>query len=139
MATNTNVNHLTKKDLEKVQGKIVEVKRVPYVLLPASALAKLIHSKAPRTLEVKISARKGSGVPRGSVEASAFMRNEIAVSLKAARQEAKLTQEQLAAKLHVSQSRIAQTEGGLPVSGAYLVRVLKACGLPEDWKPNRKA
>lgn len=128
VATMTTTTKISKKDLDAVHGKMVEVKNTPYVLLPASSLAQLMGKT------VRIRASKPA---RGPVEAFAFMDNEIGLSLVAARKAAKLTQAELAEKLNVTQSRVAQTENGTPVSEAYVARVLKACKLPEDWK--RKA
>ena len=75
-------------------------------------------------------------VPPGSVEALSFVRSSVAEGLRAAREKAGLTQGELAAKLGKSQTLVSQTEGGRERVGArYVAAVLKACGLPKDWKP----
>jgi hypothetical protein len=75
-------------------------------------------------------------VPPGSVEALWFVRSSVAEGLRAAREKAGLTQGELAAKLGKSQTLVSQAEGGRERVGArYVGAVLKACGLPKDWKP----
>lgn len=55
--------------------------------------------------------------------------------LRAARDHAQLTQAALAKKLRRSQSTVSQAEAGtIRVSAAYVRRLFKTCGLPEDWK-----
>jgi ribosome-binding protein aMBF1 (putative translation factor) len=79
-------------------------------------------------------------VPRGSVEARPFVQRLIAKDLKAAREEAGLTQAELAAKLEKSQTLVSQAEGGRErVGEKYVSAVLKACGLPKDWKPAKRS
>ncbi|MGA7123376.1 MAG: helix-turn-helix transcriptional regulator [Polyangiaceae bacterium] len=75
-------------------------------------------------------------VPKGSVEALSFVRSSVAEGLRAAREKAGLTQGELAAKLGKSQTLVSQAEGGRERVGVrYVAAVLKACGLPKDWKP----
>lgn len=75
-------------------------------------------------------------VPPGSVEALPYVRASLAEGLRAAREAAKLTQGELATKLGKSQTLVSQAEGGRERVGArYVAAVLKACGLPKDWKP----
>jgi hypothetical protein len=75
-------------------------------------------------------------VPQGSVEASAYVRASVAEGLRSAREAAGLTQGELAAKLGKSQTLVSQAEGGHERVGVrYVAAVLKACGLPKDWKP----
>lgn len=84
---------------------------------------------------------KGAGlVPPGSVEASSFVHSLVAGDLRAAREEAGLTQEELAGKLGKSQTLVSHAESGRErVGPRYVEAVLKACGLPKDWKaPKRK-
>jgi len=79
------------------------------------------------------------GVPKGSVEALSFVRSSVAEGLRAAREKAGLTQGELASKLGKSQTLVSQAEGGRERVGArYVAAVLKACGLPKDWKPARR-
>lgn len=56
-------------------------------------------------------------------------------SLESARQHAGLSHAELAAKLGTTELRVADLETGLwHVSEAYALSVLRACGLPDDWK-----
>jgi ribosome-binding protein aMBF1 (putative translation factor) len=75
-------------------------------------------------------------VPPGSVEALSYVRASVAEGLRAARETAGLTQGELADKLGKSQTLVSQAEGGRErVGERYVASVLKACGLPKDWKP----
>jgi len=75
------------------------------------------------------------GLPEDTVEAVEFATASIARGLREARDEAQLSQDELAKKLKVSRSMVANTEAGrINVSERYIRRVLKACGLPADWK-----
>lgn len=82
-----------------------------------------------------------AGVPSGSVDAVEFARASIGRTLKAAREHAGLTQAELAKRLKKSQPMVSGAEGGsISVSDRYVLAVLKACGLPEDWKgPKHRA
>lgn len=61
----------------------------------------------------------------------------IARALKVAREHAGFSQDELAAKLGKSQSMVAGAEAGrVRVGEHYVAAVLKACGLPKDWRPN---
>jgi DNA-binding XRE family transcriptional regulator len=63
-------------------------------------------------------------------------RERATARLRAAREHAGLTQEELGARLQVSQPAVCAAERGHSRFGAdYLARVLKACGLPEGWTP----
>ncbi len=56
--------------------------------------------------------------------------------LRLAREHAGLTQAALAKKLRKAQSTVSGSESGqIRVSERYVKAVLRACGLPEDWKP----
>lgn len=78
-------------------------------------------------------------VPKGSVDAHAFVRSSIAADLRAARESAKLTQAQLAERMGKSQTMVSQAEAGHSrVSERYVRVVLKACGLPMDWSGTKK-
>ncbi len=74
--------------------------------------------------------------PAGAVEAVPFAIKAIAADLRKARKSAGLTQIALAKKLKVSQPMVSSVEAGrtAPPKG-YVEAVLKACGLPKDWKP----
>jgi ribosome-binding protein aMBF1 (putative translation factor) len=79
-------------------------------------------------------------LPRGSVEAHTHIRASIADGLRAARERAGLTQGQLAEKLGKSQTLVSLSEAGRERIGEkYVAAVLKACGLPKDWKPSKTA
>lgn len=99
-------------------------------------LGKTEYVVIPRGDYLKLQAL--AGVPAGSVEAVPFARASIGDDLKAARQQAGLTQADLAAKLKKSQPMISGAESGtISVSERYVAAVLKACKLPKDWKPSK--
>ena len=80
--------------------------------------------------------RRARRLPVGTVDAVDHARATIGRGLRAAREHAGLTQEALAAKLGKSQTLVSHAEGGRTrVSERYVKAVLKACGLPADWKP----
>jgi transcriptional regulator with XRE-family HTH domain len=69
------------------------------------------------------------------VEALPFVRNLIARDMREARLAAGMTQAELAKKLKKSQTFVSGAENGTSrVGERYVLAVLKACGLPEDWK-----
>jgi hypothetical protein len=83
---------------------------------------------------------RGGEVPSGTVDAIDYARASIAADLRAAREQGGFTQVDLAEKLGKSQTLVARAESGKVSIGArYIAAVLKACGLPKDWKPKRKA
>jgi transcriptional regulator with XRE-family HTH domain len=62
----------------------------------------------------------------------------IARDLRAARVQAGLSQVELAKRMRRSQTLISLAEAGrVSVGERYVLAVLKACGLPPDWKPER--
>jgi DNA-binding XRE family transcriptional regulator len=74
-----------------------------------------------------------------TVDAHAFVRQSIAVDLRAAREQAGLTQAELAAKMGKSQTMVSQAESGTArISERYVHTVLKACGLPAGWSGPRR-
>lgn len=74
------------------------------------------------------------------VDAHEFLRGSIAKDLRKAREHAGLTQAELADRLGKSQTMISQAESGTArVSERYVLSVLKACGLPEDWNGQEPA
>ena len=78
--------------------------------------------------------RKGEAPP-GTVDALAYADEAIAQGLRQAREAGGLTQVELAAKLGKSQGMVSGAEGGrVRVGERYIASVLKACGLPKDWK-----
>jgi ribosome-binding protein aMBF1 (putative translation factor) len=71
----------------------------------------------------------------GTVEALPFIQAALGKNLKAAREHAGLTQAELAKKLKKAQATVSLSESGrIQVSEAYVGKVLKICGLPDDWK-----
>lgn len=75
------------------------------------------------------------GIPDGNVDAVAFARTSIAQDLRAMREAAGLTQVALAGRLKKSQAFVSAAESGASrVGERYVLAVLKACGLPEDWQ-----
>lgn len=80
------------------------------------------------------------GLPTDTVDAVAFGMRTLGRSLRLAREEAGYTQAELAKKLRRSQSMVSSAETGtLRVGQRYVLSVLAACRLPEDWKPPRAA
>ena len=78
--------------------------------------------------------RRGD-TPPNTVDAIEFARDSIAADLRAAREKSGLTQDELAVKLDKSQTLVSQAEAGkVSVGERYVAAVLKACGLPKDWK-----
>jgi ribosome-binding protein aMBF1 (putative translation factor) len=63
-----------------------------------------------------------------------WARAELGRTLRRAREEAGLSQAQLATKLRKSQTLVSRAESGeLSVSDRYVASVIKACKLPKDW------
>jgi hypothetical protein len=82
--------------------------------------------------------RRGDTPPH-TVDAIDFARQALGVDLRAARDAAELTQAELAKKMRKSQTMVSQAESGLvSVGERYVAAVLKACGLPKDWKPKKR-
>lgn len=76
------------------------------------------------------------GAPGGAVDAVDFGVRTLGLSLRAARQEAGMTQVELAKKLRRSQALVSSAESGaVRVGQRYVRSVLRACGLSEDWRP----
>lgn len=79
------------------------------------------------------------GVPAAAIDAVPFGMQSVGRSLRLAREAAGLTQAELAKKLRRSQSMVSSAETGtVRVGQRYVAAVLKACGLPEEWKPGRR-
>lgn len=80
--------------------------------------------------------RLAGGVDGGAVDAVPYMIQSIARALRAARQSAGLTQAELAKKLRKSQAMVSAAETGrVQVGERFVKAVLRACGLPADWRP----
>jgi DNA-binding XRE family transcriptional regulator len=107
----------TTKRAKKPGYKKIVLEGVEYVMVPAAEF-------------------KGAIV---GVNAIDHANSTIGASLRKARDEAGFTQHELAAKVKKSQTFVSATESGKePASAAYITAVLKACGLPEDWKPTTR-
>jgi DNA-binding XRE family transcriptional regulator len=79
------------------------------------------------------------GIPSGAVNAVTFGMESIGRSLRLAREAAGLTQAELAKRLRRSQSMVSSAEtGSVRIGERYVAAVLRACKLPEDWKPGRR-
>ena len=71
-------------------------------------------------------------------DARSAIRAALAERLRAARERAGVSQQELAERLGVSQPMVSGAESGrVRVSERYARAVLKACGLPRDWAPRR--
>ena len=96
-----------------------------YVAIPKSDFTRLIRGKGKAEVEREV----------GTIDALAHTRRALGRNLKAAREHAGLTQAQLADKLGKAQTTVSGSESGnIRVSEKYVANVLKACGLPKDWK-----
>ena len=105
----------------KVIGTLV-VGGVEYVIIPKADYLRIADARAPSN----------------TVDARAFVRQSIAVDLRAAREQAGLTQAELAKKMGKSQTMVSQAESGTArISERYVRAVLKACGLPLGWSGPR--
>jgi ribosome-binding protein aMBF1 (putative translation factor) len=79
--------------------------------------------------------RRGDAPP-DTIDAIAYADESIGRALKMAREHAGLTQEELAKKLKKSQTMVSGAEAGrVSVGERYVAAVLKASGLPKNWKP----
>jgi ribosome-binding protein aMBF1 (putative translation factor) len=98
-------------------------------------------------ITLTIDGREYVAVPRAEYErthaaskgnALGFIEASLASRMKLARTEARLTQDALALKLKCSQAMVANAEAGrMAISDKYALRVLKACGLPDNWAPKK--
>jgi len=97
----------------------IKLGKTEYVIVPRADYARL---------------RILAGVNTKAVDAASYARGSIAKTLRAARENAGLTQIELAEKLGKSQPMISGTESGkIRVSERYVAAVLRACKLPKDW------
>jgi DNA-binding XRE family transcriptional regulator len=100
-------------------AQTIKLGKTEYVILPKAEYLRL---------------QSIAGIPAGSVDAIDFARASIGKTLRAAREHAGLTQAELANALKKSQPMISGAESGsISVSARYVVAVLEACGLPQDW------
>jgi mRNA-degrading endonuclease RelE of RelBE toxin-antitoxin system/ribosome-binding protein aMBF1 (putative translation factor) len=114
------------KNRESAVAGTLTIRGVEYVVIPKTEYLRV----------------QDSALPKGTVDAHAFVRESIAEDLRAAREHAKLTQAALAKRMGKSQTLVSQAEAGVArVSERYVGAVLKACGLPTDWPgpPAKKA
>jgi ribosome-binding protein aMBF1 (putative translation factor) len=82
--------------------------------------------------------RRGD-TPPNTVDAIEHARGSLAADLRTAREEAGLTQAELAKKLGKSQTMVSQAEAGnVSIGERYVAAVLKACKLSKDWKPRTR-
>lgn len=91
----------------------------------------------PKAEYLRLSKKAGGDAGGGAttIDALDFTRAALGRDLKAARVHAGLTQAELAKKLKKAQTTVSGSESGkIQVSEDYVRKVLKACGLPEDWK-----
>jgi ribosome-binding protein aMBF1 (putative translation factor) len=123
MATNPDDNPKATPTRESTMSHPIgelTIKGETYVVLPKADYLRL---------------RRGDSPPH-TVDAIDYARASIGADLRAAREHAGLTQEALATKLHKSQTMVSQAEQGrVSVGARYVASVLRACGLPKDWKP----
>ena len=78
---------------------------------------------------------QGKAAPETLSPARRSVHESIGRDLRKAREVAGLTQAELAKKLKKSQAMVSGAENGTVKTGwPYTKLVLKACGLPEDWK-----
>jgi predicted transcriptional regulator len=71
-----------------------------------------------------------------AVDAIAFGRASLGAKLRQAREVSGLTQSELARRLNKSQTMVSHAElGGISIGERYVKAVLRACGLPANWKP----
>ena len=81
-----------------------------------------------------------SKIVNDPVDAVSFGLQSLGRNLRLAREQAGLTQAELAKKLRRSQPMVSSAENGTDrVGQRYVLAVLAACNLPEDWKPLRTA
>lgn len=103
--------------------QVIEVEGVEYAVLPRAELERLIGADDEATDAL--------------TDARAYTRQLIAHDLRRAREAAGITQAELAKRIGCSRSMVAGAERGHQRVGApYVARVLKACGLPKDWRPD---
>lgn len=103
------------------------------------------NSKAHRFVDrIVIQGRRYVVLPEADYELLAGPRNKAAEyvaatlgrALRAARKHAQLTENELARMVSKTSATVREAETGkVPVSEAYVLSVLRACGLPDDWKP----
>lgn len=109
--------------MQKHQTTELTLGEETYVILPKAEYLRL-KAREPR---------------EDTVDAIEYARTSLGKTLRAAREHAGLTQVELAAKLTKSQTLVGRSESGqMSVGSRYVAAVLKACGLPKDWKPTKR-
>ena len=108
----------------------ITIKGEPFALVPLADYQDLLD----RVGDAKLDA--GVLDLDGLTDAEPEMAAMLGASLRAAREVAGLTQDQLAVKLRKSQAMVSSAERGtVEVGVKYVHAVLKACGLPPNWNP----
>jgi len=70
-----------------------------------------------------------------AVDAIAFGRTSLGATLRQAREAVGMTQAELAKRMGKSQTMVSHAElGSISVGERYVKAVLRACGLPANWK-----
>lgn len=78
-------------------------------------------------------------IPSAQKDAIAFARATIANGVRAAREVAGLTQAQLGKRMRRTAAVIGNVErGATTASKRHVEAVLRACGLPRNWKPRHR-
>jgi ribosome-binding protein aMBF1 (putative translation factor) len=112
---------VSQEGTEHMNVQVIEVEGVEYAILPRAELERLT---------------RGEG---GLTDGQEYTRQLIAHDLRRAREAAGITQAELARRIGRSRSMVAGAERGHQRVGApYVERVLKACGLPKDWRPDER-
>jgi len=89
-----------------------------YVALPKADYLRLVGDAGEETLD-----------------ALEFTLASLGHDLRVAREYAGLTQAELAKKLKKAQTTVSQSEAGkIRVGEAYVAKLLRVCGLPENWR-----
>lgn len=123
---------MDRKTRKKLEADGWVVGTVQEFLQLSDAESEEIEERVAEGLAKKKSCRPGS---EGLVHAESFMAEVLGQDLRKARQTARLTQAQLAEKIGKSRTSVSAAERGVARIGiAYVSAVLKACGLPQNWK-----
>jgi transcriptional regulator with XRE-family HTH domain len=95
-----------------------------YVIIPRAEYLRLVEASAPE------------GVPLA--EAKAMVIPEMGRRVRLARDAAGITQAALAKRMGLTQAMVSRAESGkVRVTDAYMIRVHKACKLPQNWLPGQ--
>lgn len=86
------------------------------------------------SVDVRFRGARERGMAPPPNRAAEYVRFSLGQDLYAARRAGKLTQQELARRVGRAQSTVSMAEKGqISVSTAYVVAVLKACGVPANW------